>query len=128
MQGMSEVTTARFIIACSAIITVRPGAEQDARVVRRVQRDPAAAKRQDQEGQHDGQRHPHAELLADDGEDEIGVHLRQVVHLLAAVAEAEPGKAARTERDQRLPLLVARAVLVLGRMQEGHPARHALAG
>ena len=53
-----------------------------------------------------------AELLADDGGDEIGVRLGQVEHLQAA-PEAEPQRAARAEAHDRLERLVGDVLAVL---------------
>ena len=50
------------------------------------------------------------QLLADDGQDEVGVRLGQEEQLLPAVAEAQAGDAARADADQRLGDLVADVV------------------
>ena len=63
------------------------------------------------------------ELLADDGEDEVGVRVGQEVPLRPAGAEADAGQAAAPERDERLRDLVAGVGRVGERVQEREHAR-----
>ena len=49
-----------------------------------------------------------------------------VEHLLPAIPEAQPVDPARAEGDERLPLLEARAFLVLLEVQEGRYPRDTL--
>src|SRR5918992_4871846 len=75
--------------------------------------DGEARERERRERADDEQRADQPELLADDGEDHVGVGLGQVVDLLDALAESLPGEAARADADDRLHSLEAFALRVL---------------
>ena len=77
---------------------------------------PAHANSDVREDQRRGADEP--ELLADDGEDHVGVRLGQVVDLLHALAEPVAEDVARAEADLRLHDLEARALRVLPRVEE----------
>jgi hypothetical protein len=62
-----------------------------------------------------------AELLGEDGEDEVGVGLGQEAPLELAGAKADAGDAARGDADQRLPHLEPGVLLVLREIEEGQP-------
>src|SRR6202035_4220945 len=70
--------------------------------IRGLERDAVAAiGKQTEEGEHRaGSEQPG--LLADDGEDEVGVGKGKPLVLLNAVTEANPGETTRPERDDRL--------------------------
>ena len=94
--------------------------------VLRVQRDQQSANNDDHEQEHDQQTDSQAELFADHGKDEIGVRVRQVEHLLPAVAEAEAFHSTAAPRDQRLHLLEARVILETFRVHECGQPCHSL--
>src|SRR5579883_883284 len=54
------------------------------------------------------------------------MRFRQVEELLLAFHQTHPAEAARTDRDERLKQLEARALRVRIRMKEGHQARLAI--
>ena len=61
------------------------------------------------------------ELLADHGQDHVGVRLGQVEELLHALAEADAERPAGADRDHRLHRLEARALRV-----SAHGSRNAV--
>src|SRR5207247_5079843 len=61
-----------------------------------------------------------AELLADDGEDEVGVGVGQEHPLGPAGPEADPRPSATTEGDERLGDLVAALLVVVEGVDERH--------
>ena len=63
------------------------------------------------------------ELLADDGEDHVGVRLRQVVDLLDPLPEAAAEDAAGADADLSLDVLQAGAERILPRVEEREEAR-----
>ena len=65
------------------------------------------------------------ELLADDGEDHVGVRLGQVVDLLHALAEPLAEEVARAEADLRLDDLEPGPLRVLPRIEEAEQRAHA---
>src|SRR5205823_13820646 len=87
-----------------------------------AERDPEAGVREQRERRDHGHDADEAELLADDGEDHVGVRLRQVEHLLDAVAEAATEDAARRHADHRLDDLEAGVLRVAPRVEEGEDA------
>src|SRR3954453_3672606 len=64
-----------------------------------------------------------AELLADDGEDHVGVRLRQEMDLLHALPQPVADEMTRAEADLRLDDLEARSLRVLPRVEEAEQAR-----
>src|ERR1043165_2864559 len=68
----------------------------------RVARDAEAAPDEEGEEDDEDERADEAELLADDGEDEVRMRLGEEEELLPPVAEAEAAQAARAEGDERL--------------------------
>jgi hypothetical protein len=67
-----------------------------------AERDPEPRARDDREEREDEERAREPELLADHREEKVGVRLRQVEHLLPALAEPDTPEPARPERDERL--------------------------
>src|SRR6185312_10960833 len=67
-----------------------------------------------------------AELFGDDGEQEIGVGLRQVQQLLDARAKSDAQPLAATERDQRMRQLIALVQGIRPRIEEVRQALHAV--
>ena len=72
-----------------------------------MQGDPVAADDEQREHDHDDRRADKAELLADDGENEIVVLFGQEQELLPALAESQAEQSARTDGEQALPDLIA---------------------
>src|SRR5205823_4032699 len=68
----------------------------------RVTRDAEAAPHQEREQREQPERADEAELLADDGEDEVGVRLGEEKEFLPAVADAEAAQSAGADGDQAL--------------------------
>ena len=96
------------------------GPQPVARQARRLER---ARQHQQIEAQHHGHAEE-AQLLGQHREDEVGVARRQVAELaLGALAVALAHEAARAHGDLRLDLLVARALGVQRRIEEGVDAR-----
>ncbi len=86
-----------------------PGGEPLSERILAVERDFQARPREEGVGQDDDGRADEAQLLADHGEDHVGVRLGQVVDLLHALAEPVPEEAAGAEPDLRLHDLEAGA-------------------
>src|SRR5436305_10663879 len=72
-----------------------------------AQRDPQADVGEGDVRSDQSRRADETELLADDGEDHVGVRLRQVVRLHDALAEADAERPTGTEPDDRLDALVS---------------------
>src|SRR4029079_5635106 len=68
----------------------------------------------------------HAELLADDREDEVRMGLGEVEDLLHRLADAAPEQPARPERDLALDGLEPRVARVRPRVEERRQARAAV--
>ena len=104
----------------------QPERQVAAEGVRRAQPDPQAPPHEEHEERHHdhGARQP--QLLADDGEDEIGVGLRQVEELLLGLAQPAPEPPARGQRQEGLDDLEARALRVVPRVHEGDHAPQAV--
>ena len=66
----------------------------------------------------DGDRPDEAELVGDDGEDEVAVGERQVAELAVAGADARPGEPAVGDRQEALVRLVREVVAVAGDVEE----------
>src|SRR6202011_2765649 len=88
----------------------------------RVARHPETPPHQEREERHQSERADESELFADDGEDEVGVRLREKEELLPPVADAEALQPARAEGDQALQRLKALAERVRLRIDEGEEA------
>src|SRR5437773_2364549 len=78
------------------------GRESHAEAIRGPQRRPVAAHSENQESEHHQRRADEAGLLADDGEDEVGVRLRQPPVLLDRVPDADAEEPARRQSIERL--------------------------
>jgi hypothetical protein len=87
-------------------------------------RKPTSAKCGEQRD-HDERAHE-PPLLADHGEEEVVVGLRQVAELLYAAPETAPEDAAAADGDERLVDLVAHARRIRGRIEERHDPAHAV--
>ena len=100
----------------------RPG--EDAVERDRLAADVEQAPREPEEGDDHARDADEAELLADHGEQEVGVRLGQVVELLDARAQALAEDLAAAERDQRMRELVglAERVLLVPRVEVGEDA------
>src|SRR6202171_3734132 len=83
--------------------------EPDAEAVRRAQRRAVAPQAEKQETEHHQGGADEAGLLAEDGEDEVGVGFRQPAVLLDGVADADPKPAARRKAVEGLRGLKAGA-------------------
>ena len=75
-----------------------------------MQGDPVAADDEQREHDHDDRRADQAELLADDGENEVVVLLGQEQELLPALAEPHAEESARADGEQALSDLIAVAL------------------
>src|SRR6185436_3062247 len=102
------------------------GREPLAEGVLALQRDLQAEVGEGAVGGDHGGRADEAKLLADDGEDHVRVRLREVVHLLNALAEAHAEDPAGAEPDHRLHGLEAGPLRVLPRVEEAEQARAAV--
>src|SRR3954469_3848531 len=103
-----------------------PGCEPLAEGILALQGEPQSGVRERAiaRDEHGGADEP--ELLADDGEDHVGVRLRQVMDLLDPLAEPPSEDAAGTEADLRLHVLQAGAEWILPRIEEREEARPAV--
>ncbi len=115
VSGTTLTTPPMMMNACTPTIVVRPVASSfsNVRSVRSAMRSPAPIEQQERH-QHGGGA-DQAELLADGGEDEVALGVRDLVG--AAAAEAAPGDAAVADAVQRLHDLPALAVLVAPRIE-----------
>ena len=95
-------------------------------VVGRAEGDAHAAPDEEGVGQHEARDADEAELLAEDGADEVRVRFGQEEELLAAVSEAHAGHAAGAEGHHRLDELVRDALPEARRVEEGLPAAPAV--
>ena len=120
LVGSMPSATATFSTPCTTMSDVIPKASSDPKSSgwRAAMRNPRAATAANKARTSAGADQP--ELLADDGEDEVGVGGWQVVHLLLALPQADARQAARAEGDERLAELEAVAERVLPAVQERH--------
>src|SRR5437762_2702083 len=88
--------------------------------------DAEATRRDHREEPQDDERPGQAELLADHREEEVGVRLGEVEHLLLARAEPHAPQAPRAEGDERLLQLEVDAERIAVRVEEGDDARPAI--
>src|SRR5437762_2880897 len=88
--------------------------------------DAEATRRHHREEREDDERPGQAELLADHREEEVGVRLGEVEHLLLARAEPHAPQAPRAEGDERLLQLEVDAERIAVRVEEGDDARPAI--
>src|SRR3989449_11302042 len=88
--------------------------------------DAEATRRDHREEREDDERPGQPELLADHREEEVGVRLGEVEHLLPALAEPHTPQAPRAEGDERLLQLEADAERIAVRGEEGDEARPAI--
>ena len=122
VSGMMPTTPPTLISVWHTIQAVMPAGEQCPEAVGCPGGDAHAEPGEDEEQeQHDG--HPgEAELLGDDGEDEVGVGLGEVTPLRLAGAEPDAGEPTGGDADERLPHLEALVLLVGGEVEERRPA------
>ncbi len=120
LVGRRASATETLISACSTEHAGEAPGEITAEADRaRAGRRAAPRQSTTHEERHQRQRADHAELLGDDGEDEVRVRIGQEIELLHALAGSEAEDAARADRDQRLQRLEAAAERVLLRLEEG---------
>src|SRR5439155_4882849 len=100
--------------------------EQLAEEVRSAASDAEADPHERPEAQHHAEDAEEAELLADRGENEVGVSIGEVAELLLALSEARAEHLSRAEPDERLLDLPARFLGSGPRVQECQHARHAV--
>ena len=100
--------------------------EQLAEEVRSAASDAEADPHERPEAQHHAEDAEEAELLADRGENEVGVSIGEVAELLLALSEAHAEHLSRAEPDERLLDLPARFLGSGPRVQECQHARHAV--
>jgi hypothetical protein len=99
-----------------------PRSHQEVEAIARSQGDAATRDEQGREGA-DHERHAHqAQLFGEHREHEIGVRFRQVVELLATVAQPDAEEPAARERDERLHQLETLVVGVGPRIAEAEDA------
>lgn len=94
------------------------GGQQLPERIRRAPRHTHAPRHEQREQQHQRHGADQPQLLAGDGEDEIGVRLGQKEQLLPPVHQAQPGQTATAHGDQRLDDLEADALGVRPGMQK----------
>ena len=107
VSGAMPSTAQTFSSAWQRISAVRPGGEQLLVARRRGLRGAQARVADHPVEQQQAADPGDAELLADDGEDEVRVRLGQVEDLLHRLAEADAEQAAGAERDLALDGLKA---------------------
>src|SRR5919201_5440918 len=100
--------------------------EHQTEAIRRAERGPIAAQREEEERGEHCRRAGEPGLLADDREDEVRMRLGQPQELLHRVAEANAEKAAGAERVERLGRLKAGAELVSEWIGEDSQPREAI--
>ena len=100
--------------------------EEAAEAIGVAQRDPEAARRDHCQKAEDEDGPRQAELLADHREDEVGMRLGEVEHLLSAPPEPDAPEAARAERDEGLLQLEVDAEGIAVRVDEGKHAPQAV--
>src|SRR5438094_468085 len=88
--------------------------------------DAEATRRHHREAREDDERPGQPELLADHREEEVGVRLGEVEHLLPALAEPHTPQAPRAEGDERLLELEVDAEGIAVGVKEGDDARPAI--
>ena len=112
LVGIRPSTTLRFISAWPTTIVVMPSASSrpnSSGAFIAARKSPPAVNRKQR--QHD-RRADKPELLADHRKNEVRVRLGQKEQLLAALHQADAGKPARPDGDQRLQQLKAVALRV----------------
>ena len=119
VSGTTRMTPPMMMNACSAEDRGQAGGEDLLERALGADRDAEAGADDQHERDEDGGRAEQAELLADRGEDEVVLHLGDLVR----AAEAEPGAvgAAVRQREQRLDDLVALALVLRPRVRARWP-------
>ena len=98
--GSEAVTAPMLTRACTPIQIVIPDATQHPEPVGRSLRGAYAEVGEEREHQDDDEGADQSHLLAEDGEDEVGVRVGDVHPLLSAGPEPDAEPASRAERDQ----------------------------
>ena len=122
LVGSAPMTTPRFTSVWVASISGEPEREVAAEGIRRAQADAQPPPDEQREERDDADGADQPQLLADDGEDEVGVGLGQVEELLLRLPEPAAEPATRAEREERLDDLEAAALRVVPRVDEGDHA------
>ena len=107
--GSKPSTTLRLISAWPTIIVVMPMRQISAEIVGGFHGGDKSAPAINRKKREHDDRADKAQLFADDREDKIRVRLGQEEKFLAAFHQADAGKAARTNGDERLQQLEAAA-------------------
>src|SRR5215472_11302244 len=102
-----------------------PTAEQQSKTVTSMQGNHDAANNYHNEQKNHQKTESQAKFFADDWKNKIGVRIRQIEHLLSAVAQSKPFHPTAAPGDQSLHLLQSGVVLVVLRMKKCGEPPHA---